>query len=386
VVNGQLDDGNEGPTLVALLTPAGRGAVATLGVRGPRAIEVVGRSFVPASDRPLAELAQGQVAFGRLAVTGEAAEEVVVGVVSPSEVEVHCHGGIAASEAVAAALVDAGAQRATWQESAAGDQPTLIAVEAAVALAATRTERTAAILLDQYRGALATAIERGDDPATLLQWAELGLHLVTPWRVVLCGRPNVGKSSLINALVGYTRAIVHDQPGTTRDLLSAAAAFDGWPVELTDSAGLRMGQSPIEAEGVARARSEIAAADLMLLVCDATSPWTGSDDELWQELPLLARPDCRRIVVHNKCDLATPPDDGRPPGFFVSALAQTGIDTLERAIAAALVPDPPPPGAAVPFTERQVRLLILASHAARQNDPDTAQALLVQIVRPPSGE
>ena len=72
-----------------------------------------------------------------------------------------------------------------------------------------------------------------------LAWEDFGLHLTRPWNVVLAGRPNVGKSSLINALLGYTRSIVFDQPGTTRDVVTAATAIDGWPIELSDTAGLR---------------------------------------------------------------------------------------------------------------------------------------------------
>lgn len=344
-------------TCVAVLTPAGRGAVATIAVRGPRAIEVVSRCFAAASDRPLAALAPGEVAFGKLAVTGEAAEEAVVGIVSSLEVEVHCHGGLAVTEAAAKALAAAGAARIDWRPWAMTIESDEIKAEAAMALAEARTERTAAILLDQYRGALAAAIERGEDPANLLQWSDLGRHLTKPWQVVLCGRPNVGKSSLINALVGYARAIVHDQPGTTRDVLSAAAAFDGWPVELSDTAGLRAGESFIETEGIARAKTQIAAADLLLLVTDATLSWTAADEALWHEVQSLAREGCRQIVVHNKCDAAPVPSDNRPLGLAVSALTKAGLAELEQAIAAALVPNPPPPGTAVPFTERQVAML-----------------------------
>src|SRR4029453_3197945 len=73
----------------------------------------------------------------------------------------------------------------------------------------------------------------------VLEFAELGQHLTAPWRVVLAGPPNVGKSSLINALAGYQRTIVSHVPGTTRDVVTTTTAIDGWPVELADTAGLR---------------------------------------------------------------------------------------------------------------------------------------------------
>jgi tRNA modification GTPase len=100
------------------------------------------------------------------------------------------------------------------------------------------------------------AIAQGDRAAAsdqidrLLDRADVGQHLLRPWRVALAGRPNAGKSTLINALVGYTRAIVHHLPGTTRDVVTADAAFDGWPVELSDMAGLRSGGGTTETEGV----------------------------------------------------------------------------------------------------------------------------------------
>src|SRR5204862_3686687 len=161
-----------------------------------------------------------------------------------------------------------------------------IAAQALLALAGARTERTATIFLDQYRGALRkdlTAIEHdlthgNHDTAvralnSLLARASLGLHLRQPWKVVIAGRPNDGKSSLMNAILGYQRSIVWHEPGTTRDVLTATTAIDGWPLELIDTAGLRVGRAvpadsadPIESEGIARARAQIAAADLTILV------------------------------------------------------------------------------------------------------------------------
>jgi len=146
---------------VAVLTPAGRGAVATIGVRGPGAANLVGPCFKAASGRPLSAAAAGKALFGRLAL-GEAAEEVVVGVLGPDNVEVHCHGGVAAAEAVAAALVAAGATRIAWEDWLREHAPDAFSAAALIALAQARSQRSAAILLDQYRGALRgelTAIE-----------------------------------------------------------------------------------------------------------------------------------------------------------------------------------------------------------------------------------
>src|SRR5207244_10480135 len=157
------------------------------------------------------------------------------------------------------------------------------------------------------------ALAQGDVPAAtktieqLLAQADIGLHLTKPWKVVIAGPPNAGKSSLMNAILGYERAIVWREPGTTRDVLTATTAIDGWPVELIDTAGLREASDPLEAEGVARAENAVSAADLLIFVADTSAPW---DDRLYQQLKCATR---RRLplVVHNKCDLAPVPADGR---------------------------------------------------------------------------
>src|SRR6185295_10091722 len=171
-----------------------------------------------------------------------------------------------------------------------------------------------------------------------------------PWRVVLAGRPNVGKSSLINALVGYNRSIVYDMPGTTRDVVTAITAIDGWPVELSDTAGLRAGSDSLEQAGVQLAREQLTRADLVVLVFDMSQAWPAADDSLISELP-------SALVVHNKCVLPPATEHARPPGILTSAVAGTGLADLERAIARRLVADPPVQGEAVVFAENQIAVL-----------------------------
>jgi len=266
-------------------------------------------------------------------------------------------------------LVRQGCRVVGWQDWARGAHEDPITAAARIALAEARTERTAAILLDQYHGALRRAldaIERAlagnEIPSarqqieTLLARADLGLHLSRPWRVVLAGRTNVGKSSLINALVGYDRAIVHHTAGTTRDVVTAQTAVDGWPIELADTAGWNPSPGPLERAGVALAQQRLTEADLAVLVFDAAEPWSEADRGLADSLSAA-------LLVHNKCDL--PPHRGdRPPGLAVSARTGEGVGELVGQIADRLVPNPPPSGGAVPFTSEQAENLEKLSKSA----------------------
>jgi tRNA modification GTPase len=376
---------------ISLLTPPGRGAVASILVAGPGAVELAGRCFSPASGKSLAELPEGRVVFGTIRSLQDAAEEVVVGLLGPEHVEIHCHGGALAAAAVMKALAKEGANVIPWQQVAELQETDSIAVEARIALAAARTEKTASILLDQYHGALrasigeaTTAIESGRETCEnclarleqLLATASLGKHLTEPWRVVIAGEPNVGKSSLMNALVGYQRSIVFDQPGTTRDLLSASTALEGWPIELTDTAGLRASDDPLEAAGVARAESGLSRADLVLWVRDATK---GNDQD--SSLFAIRIPRGTSILmVRNKADLLPPGiDASTDDDVLISALTGYGMTQLCEQMVRRLVPNPPERGNAVLFTPRQEHSVRMAIDAFRAGNPNAAVAALQSL-------
>jgi tRNA modification GTPase len=368
------------PTTVTVLTPPGRGAVASVRVDGPLAAEIVATRFWAASGKPLTEFPFRRIVFGRWNSFTGSGEELVVCRLAEERVEVHCHGGAAAVKAIVASLVEAGALCQSSYEWASVHEPDLIAAEARLALSEVKTERTALILLDQYHGALMREIEaiarlrKNQQQAAaqerlerLLDTQSLGMHLTKPWRVAITGRPNAGKSSLMNALLGYARSIVFEQPGTTRDAVRAITAFEGWPVELVDTAGLRTTDDPVESAGVLLTEQEIEGADLVLHVHDATQPW----DEV------IAR-DSSKIVVFSKTDLDS--QQAHPAsGLRTSVVTGVGIAELIGEIARRLVPRPPQRGEAVLFTARQVALL-------RSSFSDSSDVFLRQVLRQSASE
>ena len=380
---------------VVQLTAVGRGAVATVLADGPGAIAAVEQHFVPKGRIRLAECPPDRPLFGHF---GPAGEEVVVHRQGADRVLLHCHGGWAAVSMVIELLCREGGTAIAWQQWVRQQHSGLHEyqqwqAEAQIALATARTERTAAILLDQMCGALGRELAEVHELiacgqrasaakrlARLVERYRIGSHLVQPWRVVLAGPVNVGKSSLLNALAGYARAIVHPMPGATRDTLSVATAFDGWPMELCDTAGLRETEDQIERAGVQRAWQTIADADLVVWVFDLSTCWSeqhksivGSMCNLGEQLRsrvanLVPQSDAKRpsmpgdgdypaearpvLLVYNKSDL---PRHFQPPagGTLTCAVSGAGVAELAEAIVAALVRDPPPPGAGLPITPQQ---------------------------------
>lgn len=144
--------------------------------------------------------------------------------------------------------------------------------------------------------------------------------------VVLAGRPNAGKSSVLNALAGYDAAIVTEVPGTTRDLVREQLSLDGLPLHIVDTAGLRDDAGRVEAEGIRRTRAQLATADHALLIVDATTDWPATVAELEAELPS----GLNHTVVVNKVDLTTdePGAGADAETVYVSAKTGAGLEAL----------------------------------------------------------
>jgi tRNA modification GTPase len=360
----------------AILTGDGPGAVGVVRVWGEGALAVADAAFRPHRGAGLATTPPGRPRVGR--VGAGAGDEVVALVLpgEPAEVEIQGHGGPAAAAMLVEALVHAGAERARASAWVRHASPSRLHAEATLDLPRAATVRAAAHLLDQANGALDDELRSIcgemnfhqdkilDQIDVLISRSSVGIRLVPGWRVALAGRPNVGKSRLLNALLGYDRAIVDPTPGTTRDVVATGTAFGGWPVALSDTAGLRESDDPIEVEGVERARADHRVADLVLLVLDRSEPLTEEDHRLTADHP-------RALVVANKADLPAAWDSD---ALAVSAARGDGIQRLAAEIGHRLVPDPPPAGSAIPFRVRQVRRLRLIRDAIRRGQ--TARAVL----------
>jgi tRNA modification GTPase len=297
-------------------------------------------------------------------------------------IEVHCHGGRRVVRWVIEQFTAHGCIETTRTPDPLGQGFEL--------LQRAPTLRTASILLDQLNGAFANEVRRilalleTDPPSAyqpLQQFAELGntigQHLVEPWKVVVAGPPNVGKSSLVNALAGYQRSVVSEVAGTTRDAVSVRLAIGGWPVEITDTAGLREALG-LEAEGVELATQVQASADVILWVLDLTHP--APVMPVFPEDYLPAQGSFHLIA--NKCDQewkwnpeGISGQDCRLRSLPVSAATGAGIPELVQLVAHDLAPELPP-GTGIPYTPLLIQLITEAYAVTYSGNCDKVTSLL----------
>lgn len=380
---------------MTILTARGRGAIGVVRVWGRRAIEAADVVFRPVRGRRLLETPPGRLRLGR-AGRGEGDEVVAVILAdAPAAVEIQCHGGFAALELVVDALREAGARVVGPDRLAGFTAGSSIRAEALVDLAQTSTVRTAEVLLEQAAGALDRELEeliREIDRCAvraheridrLIERGRIGSRLIAAWRIVIAGRPNVGKSRLLNALAGYERAIVDPAAGTTRDVVSARISLDGWPIELLDTAGLRPTEDTIERMGIERAIRQQEAADLVLRVFDRSGP-LHPEDLLWI---FSAGP---HLAVASKADLlpaweARSLESPSGPLIVVSVESGEGLDVLTREMVTRLVPEAPGAGAGVPFRLRHLECLSRARAALEADDGGHAVALIRAMREFPAG-
>jgi len=331
-------------TVALIATPPGPGGLAVVQVIGPGARKAAHRAGVRLAPAP---------AFTRL-------EDDVLACLRPAAatpwklptVEISCHGGKAAPRAVLARLQVPEITRAELYDDAVARRALdRTRAEAWMLLAEARTWRAAAMLLDQANGALAKAVAKLRGPADarrLLETARTGRGLLDPPTVVLAGRANAGKSTLLNALAGRDRALVSPHPGTTRDPVAETVAFDGFPVRLVDTAGFAEAADDLDRASMKLARDAAEDSDLTLWVRDAREPSRGEGG----------------LRVAAKMDLPGVRAGRRE--IPISSLTGRGLDRLRRAILRDLGMGPLK-GAAV-FTARQEALLQALAAGGRVRD------------------
>ncbi|MCL4776962.1 MAG: tRNA uridine-5-carboxymethylaminomethyl(34) synthesis GTPase MnmE [Gammaproteobacteria bacterium] len=391
---------NPADTIVARATPPGRGGIAVVRISGPAVRDLAG-PLLGALPRPrYATLCGFRGADGEALDLGLALYFPAPHSFTGEDVlELHAHGGVVLADMLVARVLALGARLARpgefTERAFLNDKLDLTQAEAiadlidadsqAAARAAQRSLRgdfSAAVLalneeVTELRSWVEAAIDFPDEDIDFLSDADLarrvegvaasfqrleeatrqGCLLREGLNVVIAGRPNAGKSSLLNALAGYDAAIVTPVPGTTRDLIREQLDIDGLPIHVVDTAGLRATTDVVEAQGVSRAQAELARADHALVVLDATADDAASREALLGELPA----GLSRTLVRNKIDLTGEPS-GLVPGTTdlvrVSALTGAGLPELRQRLRAVAGYQPAGEGS---FTARRRHLDSLRS-------------------------
>ncbi|KYD17526.1 tRNA uridine-5-carboxymethylaminomethyl(34) synthesis GTPase MnmE [Saccharococcus caldoxylosilyticus] len=373
-------------TIVAISTPMGEGAIAIVRLSGDEAIAIADRIFKSPSGKRLKDVPSHTIHYGHIVDpdNGQTVEEVMVSVMRAPKtftredvVEINCHGGLVSVNRVLQLVLANGARLAEPGEftkrAFLNGRIDLSQAEAVIDLIRAKTDRAMTVALQQMEGRLSKLIRKlrqtiletlahvevnidypeyddieemtprlllekaqyvREQIEKLLQTAQQGKILREGLATVIIGRPNVGKSSLLNALVHENKAIVTDIPGTTRDVIEEYVNVRGVPLRLIDTAGIRETEDIVERIGVERSRQMLKQADLILLVLNYHEPLTEEDERLFEMIKGMDF-----IVIVNKTDLPKNIDmdrvkqlaDGRPI-ITTSLLKEKGIDDLEKAI------------------------------------------------------
>lgn len=369
-------------TIAAVSTPIGEGGIGIVRLSGSDAVTIADSLFHSPRGTRLTDAASHTIHYGAIYSHGRMIDEALVSVMRAPKtytrediVEINCHGGIVSTHAVLDAVLKTGARiaergeftkRAYLNGRISLDQAkavmdivharTALGLEAAVDRLGGRFTQELADLRSTLADMLADLEVEIDYPdldvdiaavaprieaccsrvREMLSKSESGRLIREGLTIAIIGRPNVGKSTLLNALLSEQRAIVTPIPGTTRDTIEEDASLGGIPVRWIDTAGLRDTEHPVEAEGVRRTRQAIDRADLLLLLLDISEPRAAEDDHI-----LKLEMTVPSLLVLNKSDLPTA-WDSLPTGpwsasLSVSAKNGSGVEELRQEILRTLV-------------------------------------------------
>ncbi len=371
---------NHKDTICAVSTPPGEGGIGIIRVSGNDALAITGALFRPRRDKQFKDVATHTLHYGQIVdpSTSELVDEALVSVMrAPATytrediVEINCHGGMTPLWRTVALLISRGARQAEPGEftkrAFVNGRIDLAQAEAVMEIIRAKTELSLKAANEQLLGGLSkevtalrdrllsliAAVEAGidfpeedietetgrplaeevsricNDVDMLINSFRHGRILRDGYATAIVGRPNVGKSSLLNALLKQDRAIVTDIPGTTRDVLEEYLNIDGVPLRILDTAGIRHSLDRVEQEGVRRSLTAIGSADIVLLVLDGATSLADEDRRVLEEIT--GKP---TIVVINKADLPRALENIDHPGTQVCLSCRTGagLDVLRRAI------------------------------------------------------
>ena len=370
-------------TIAAIATAMGEGAIAIVRISGDEAIQVADQIF---KGKSLTEVDSHTIHYGHIIdpETEEIIDEVMVSVMKAPKtftkedtVEVNCHGGLVAVNRVLQVILDQGVRLAEPGEftkrAFLNGRIDLSQAEAVIDLIRAKTDRAMNVAIGQMEGKLSKLIQRfrqslleilahvevnidypeyddveemthnlliekanevHQELERLLETSKQGKILREGLSTAIVGRPNVGKSSLMNSLVHENKAIVTDIPGTTRDVIEEYVNVRGVPLRLVDTAGIRETEDLVEKIGVERSRQVLHEADLILLVLNYGDTLTKEDENLFEAVKGM-----NVIVIVNKTDLEQKIDMERVkvlakdyPLITTSLIAEKGVDELENAI------------------------------------------------------
>lgn len=373
-------------TIAAISTPMGEGAIAIIRLSGPEAVQIADRMYKGPKEKKLVSVDSHTIHYGHIvdARTDQVIEEVMVSVLRAPKtftredvIEINCHGGIVTVNKVLRLALREGARLAEPGEftkrAFLNGRIDLSQAEAVMDLIRAKTDRAMNVAITQMEGRLSGLVQRlrGEiletlahievnidypeyddveemthrvlvEKATsvkkeiesLLSTSQQGKILREGLSTVIIGRPNVGKSSLLNSLVQETKAIVTDIPGTTRDVIEEYVNVRGVPLRLVDTAGIRETEDIVERIGVERSRQVLKEADLILLVLNYSEELSEEDIKLFEAVSGMDI-----IVIVNKTDLEPKLDVEKVkqlakdrPVVTTSLLQEKGIDELEMAI------------------------------------------------------